>query len=341
MQNTSETQQQSSSGADSNPSTDWAASDKPKQKRTRGLRVLDAFIYPFLNNFAVFAISAYATYMTKNGDKHGGALNNWLKSRGDNLMNTFKGWGMNEEQSEMSKMVFFSFLDGSIMAPVIKLFEDKRESIARGLDTMFGTVPEDDSVYAAEPKQTWKSVLLGRAATAAIIVPIAVLMDKKKVNGQIKNEKTGKWGNGRVSLNAKLFEAPGEKAGERIVKHYPGIKKRFPKIDWPYLLKTGAFEAFYTSVCTAGLYFSSRLIAKHDDKAKAKKEPTQEAKFQKTSPSSKPTKSKPAQPVSMQEEKSDSLPKEKKYSDQELENRNGHVGKLDAEPVNPTHTLTA
>jgi len=342
MQNTSTNQRNSASETGENPPVDWAVSDKPRPERTLGLKVLDAFIYPFMNNFAVFAISVYATYMTKHGDKHGGegfigSFNRWLKGRGEKMINLFKGWGMNNEQAETSKMVFFSFLDGSLLAPFIKLFEDRRESIARGLDTMFGTVPEDESVYAAEPKQTWKSVLLGRAATAAIVVPTAVLLDKWKVNGDVKNKNTGEWEKGKVSLNAKLFEVPGEKTGERIEKKYPGVKKKFSKIDLPYFFRTGAFEAFYTSVCTAGLYFSSRFIATHDDKKRIKEVATQKTEFKKVPSYTKKT---AAKSIDVPTESTEVTEKEN-HAEEKPNDKKSYVSKLKSEETNQAPTLNA
>ncbi len=252
-----------------------------KQKRTAGLKILDMIIYPVLNNFVVFGISVGATYLTRHGDEFTGdgmaaKTARWLKKRGDKFMGVAQNnFNMSHEQAETSKIVFFSFLDGSVMAPVIKLFEDRREKIARGIDKLLGTVPKDESVYAAEPKQTWKSILLGRAATALIVAPTALLLDRVKVDGHILNKETGVWEEGRVSLNRKLFENPGIEVGTKLKnsdsKYAENFKKKFPKINITSLTEIGIFEAFYTSVCTATLMVASRFIAKRDDKKFAEK----------------------------------------------------------------------
>lgn len=242
--------------------------DNKKQKRTVGLKVMDGFIYPFMNNFAVFGISLFATYLTSYGDRYTGdgfaaKSARWLKGRGDKFMNfaqnTLK---MNHDSADMAKTVFFSFLDGSIMAPFIKFFEDRREVLAKRIDNLLGTKPKDESVYEAEPKQTWKSVLLGRAFTAAIVVPTAIILDKQKFKVDGHDEPQ--------SLNNILFRNPGKKWGQKFEESDKKIavkaREKFPSIDWEGMFKISAFEAFYTSVCTAAQYAFSRIIARRDDK---------------------------------------------------------------------------
>ncbi len=265
--------------------------ESAKQKRTTGLKLLDTIIYPVMNNFGVFVISVFATYLTNNGSRFTGddfasKTARWLEKRGDNFMNFAQNNGvvnLSHEAAKNAKMVFFSFLDGSLMAPFIKLLEDRREKIARAIDTVLGTLPEDESVYEAEPKQTWKSVLLGRAATALVVVPTAILLQNTRVSGEVKDDETGEWvkvpdansdnkeaGKG-ISLNQKMFGNPGLKLGDWLNENAPGIQKKFPRVNIPDLSSVAVFEAFYTSVCTAGLYFSSRLIASRDDKKNAER----------------------------------------------------------------------
>jgi len=222
---------------------------KPEKERTPGLKIFDVFLYPIVTNFSVFAISVAATYLTtRGGDRNTagklvyGKVGSFFHKRGEWLVGKFESWGMTHGQADMGKMVFFSFLDGSLVAPLVKLVEDKREKIGFAIDHRLGTKPEDLSVYAEEPKQSWLSVLGGRFATAAIVVPTAVALDK-------------------TGLNDKLFNDPGKKVGVWITKQ-PGIAKWFGKLDVRELSRIGFFEAFYTSVCTAGLYFTSRGMAR-------------------------------------------------------------------------------
>jgi hypothetical protein len=226
-----------------------------KLRRTLGQLGVDIGLYPILTNAGVFFISLGATYLTvKGGDRNAagelihGRLGEIFHTRGEALKNQFKKFGMNESQADMSKMVFFSFVDGTFMAPFIKVIEDRREKISRWIDHKCGTTPEDLSVYKAEPKQSWTSVVGGRLATCSIVVPTAVMMEK-------------------AGLNDVLFVKPGIQIGEAIVQR-PKLAKLFGKLDPRELSKIGIFELFYTSVCTGGLYmlsrtFSKKLNAKH------------------------------------------------------------------------------
>jgi hypothetical protein len=219
-----------------------------KIRRTPGLWAYDTLLYPVLNNVVVFGVSVAATYLTaRGGDRTAagklkyGRIGEWFQKRGDWMTKQFKKTGMNDDSATMAKTVFFSFADGSIMAPFIKVLEDNREKFAKGIDDMMGTRPADDSVYEAEPKQTWGSVLAGRALTAGIVVPTAMALDK-------------------TGLNNKLFLEPGVKLGKWIKKR-PNVAKWFGNHDIGEITKITFFEAFYTSVCTFGLYISSRFLA--------------------------------------------------------------------------------
>lgn len=202
-----------------------------------------------------------------------GKTGEFFHKRGAWLVEKFKGMGMEEKTANMSKMVFFSFADGSLLAPVVKLLEDRRERIGKWIDKKLGSEPDDPSVYKSEPKQSWLSVLGGRAATAAIVVNTAVALEAKVMRNTrpelIKGDK--------MSLNDKLFHVPGIDLGNWINKN-PGVKKVFGKHDAADIAKVSIFEAVYTSICTAGLYFSSRLFARKITAHKEKKLAAQQAK---------------------------------------------------------------
>lgn len=216
--------------------------------RTPGLKLFDVLLYPLLTNIGVFVISVGATYLTsRGGDRLAsgqlkyGKFGKWFQDRGDKMVGFFKKFGMKHEQADMAKMVFFSFADGSAMAPLVKKLEDRREDIGRKLDDMMGTTPADCGVYEAEPKQSWLSVLGGRLVTAGIVVPTAVALTKS-------------------GMNDKLFIERGKKMGDWLAKK-PVAKKIFGGLDVKELSKVSLFEFFYTSLCTAGLYLTSRRIA--------------------------------------------------------------------------------
>jgi hypothetical protein len=236
-----------------------------KHERTVGLKLLDFGLYPVLNNIAVFVVSVAATYLTTAGKSRGqgGKIGRFLNERGEKFEEIATHLGIDKKTASASKMVAFSFIDGSIMAPIVKLVEDRREPIARKLDSMLGTTPKDDSAYAAEPKQSWGSVFEGRIATLAAVLPTAIglshigTIDKKwaiKPKGEAPAFE---------SLNDKMFSIPGKKLGHHVEQNYPKLTKFFgKKTDIPMLFSIGIFEAFYTSVCTAGLYFGSRFFAR-------------------------------------------------------------------------------
>jgi len=223
--------------------------DAKNLPRTPGLRAFDILLYPILTNTGVFVLSVFATYLTSRGNQRNangeliyGKIGEFIQKRGDWMVEKFKKMGMNDGQADRSKMVFFSFADGSLLAPLVKFLEDRRGKIGRHIDHHLGTKPEDEVVYDDEPRQTWGSVLGGRLATVAIVVPTAVALEK-------------------AGLNDVLFNNPGKKFGEMIAKN-PTVMKYLGGQDVPELTKISFFEAFYTSVCTAGLYFWSRLIAR-------------------------------------------------------------------------------
>jgi hypothetical protein len=102
------------------------------------------------------------------------------------------------------------------------------------------------------------------------------LYDGRKVHEANANDYFfGKFGAGHGKRVQELMEKPElmeeAKVGHRmLVKATQGLEKTIGRsLDKPLLGKIVVFEAFYTSVCTAGLYLSSLLFA---DKVKDKKE---------------------------------------------------------------------
>jgi hypothetical protein len=266
-------------------------------ERTFGLKVVDGIIYPIINNAGVFTISVGFTFLTKHGNEVGEYFRDIKEStnnpvvatlslgaekfsefwawRGDQTVNWLQNTlNMEKDSAEMAKMVTFSFLDGCLLAPAVKLLEDRRGDFAKGIDTFFGTKPEDESIYDAEPTQTWASVLGGRALTAAIVVPTAVAMDSVYLKHVV--DEVAHFDN----FNNTFLNKPGFALAEKFQQHFPEIAERIGtevkeslgESRLQTLGKTGVFEAFYTSVCTAGLYVSSRFLAELGDKKQQEKE---------------------------------------------------------------------
>lgn len=237
-----------------------------QKQRTRGMKIFDLFLYPILTNTAVFALSVFVTHQTTYGNENS-FWGKMLRARGDKSRQFTadkmqSAFNMSPERAEntakMSMMVLWSFLDGSLMAPVVAWFETKRNSISRWIDSRLGTTPEDQAVYDAQIKRDWKSIFLGRAATAAIVIPTAITLNQPRSGGA-------------KSWNTVLFEDTGGKIGNSAF-----VKKLFPKSakkmvindrgqKVPFLKAMGeisAFEMFYTSVCTFGLWIGGMMFAK-------------------------------------------------------------------------------
>lgn len=291
------------------PAATAQTGDKTPIKRTAGMKLFDFFLYPVLTNLAVFAISVIATYNTQPeagnwGIKAPKALlalhdkvadtpvkhltkpllatfkaleGNPLKERG----NLFRGWAtpiMGEKAAKAFVMLFFSFLDGTLMIPVVKKFENNRVPITKALDKAMGTTPADPSVYKAEPKQSWKSIMGGRASVFAIIMSVFYLLNQRltRVPGlmPVLDKTLGrKFSELNVPFKPKdtfndlLFNKPGRLVGVELEKRLPAVNKRFPNLSLPLLSEVSFFEFVYTSVCTAGLYGLSRFYASGGGKA--------------------------------------------------------------------------
>jgi hypothetical protein len=279
-------------------------SSEKEHKRTAGMWITDTIVYPLVTNPAVAILSVAATYLTeKGGDKtqvkqlvNGveelvekptyGWIGEQMAKRGQWLDKQFIKLNMTPKQAQMGRFVTFSFLDGSLLEPITSSLEDKRNDISKSIDNTLGTQPKDSSAYDEEPKRSDGSLLAGRAATVAVVVPTAVYLGKSR----------GKDANGveKPSFNDKLFNNPGLEIGGKVdeilakgiehnkpstfgekmthsaAKFAQGLDKLTGKtLDKPVLFKTLIFEAFYTTVCTTGLYFSSKLFA-HSNKDEKK-----------------------------------------------------------------------
>jgi hypothetical protein len=269
---------------------------KAKPKRTFGLWAVDTLIYPVITHFGVFAVSVWASYVSNFRNKtdvnpndsflkraHSHAAN-WMKDRTEKYYDKpleRMGFNPESEAAKTFKMVLFSFVDGCFVAPFTKLLEDRREAMAKRIDKAFGIKPEDESVYAAEPKQTWGSVLLGRAKTAAIIVPIAAALQKFSVTSAPRgfDVRITEDGDGLKNLNQSFLGAFGRwmqrNVMDRGARHFSAIDKFQKSLTTPDGSNPGekfsytlAFETFYTAVCTFCLYAFSRGIARKKDAKK-------------------------------------------------------------------------
>lgn len=261
-----------------------------KKPRTKGQKAFDLFVYPLIANFGVVALSIFVTYHSNFNQNKANPFvkrSDWFKDK----LSKVPVFGKNPTQARNLNMIIWSFFDGSVMAPVVALFESKRQKISRWIDDKLGTTPEDKSVYDNEIKRSWKDIFKARAATFALVIATYFTLNAKifpnsKIKGILGETpvNSGNFAREPVnSINGFIFDLPGKKIGGLADKIKPihnwALKtsnKQLTKmaagrsagdIDARYqiegLANTGLFEFVYTSLCTAGLYFIGKTFGKH------------------------------------------------------------------------------
>ncbi len=272
------------------------ARTKPGEKPSSfGLKVMDGLIYG-TSNLIVIGGSVLLTYLTteagkvhadqsRESNKAWSAFCEWAHGRGiafekditeGRSANILANVGVNVDKKSAKawKMVFFSFVDGTVFTIPVWFAEKFRVPLARKVDEMAGTVPDDLSVYEdPREKQGLSSLLGARIATLSVVLPVAVTLGKVGTVGE-EAEKKWIWNSqndpkGFSSLNDKFFHDPGIAFGNWLTEHTPaGPLLGKSGIVVEELFKTLAFETFYTSVCTGSFYELSRLFAAIQGKGK-------------------------------------------------------------------------
>lgn len=270
----------------------------PKQRRTTGQKTFDFLLYPLLANVGVFALSMVVTYHSSFNQNKANAFvqrSSWFK----NQLSRIPGLGQSPQMVRNLNMVVWSFVDGSIMAPVVAAFESKRQKISRWIDEKMGTVPEDKSVYDSEIKRSFWDIVKARATTFGMVLATYFTLNAKIFPNSTKqgilSETLPNSGvfqrEGVKSINGFIFDVPGKKIGgwlagkEKIRNWAQGISnkqlssmaattgtaaRQATETDARYqiegIVNTGLFEAVYTSLCTAGLFILGKHFAgkRHD-----------------------------------------------------------------------------
>lgn len=201
-----------------------------------------------------------------------------MAKRGAWLDKQYMKLNVTEKQAQMGRLATFSFLDGCLLEPVTSELEDRRTQISHGIDKVLGTEAKDKSVYDDELYRSDTSLLTGRALALSVVLPTALYLGKSRGNDAQGKE--------IPSFNDRLFNNPGLKIGERVdeilekgLENHaaPTVKDKLyhaaaasaqgldkltgTKLNKPALFKMVIFEAFYTSICTAGLYLASKIFA--------------------------------------------------------------------------------
>jgi hypothetical protein len=241
--------------------------DTPKS--TIGLDVFDNFLFNGAN-LAVWGLSVYSTYQSNFTDDK-----NWFSDRSKEFTSWLQkdNWAhtnkiiQNQQTAKNFNMVAWSFADGLVALPVIAAFKAQRTHIAKAIDNIMGTKPQDESVYENQPQEGLKSVIMGRVVAFCTVMPTFFLLNKKGENGESLNdqmfEKSGNWLNDSNMLGISNF-----------------LKKRgFNDNQVSGLINSGVFETFYTTICTLVLFAVSPIIAKLDDHRQQQEEKNWQVKI--------------------------------------------------------------
>jgi len=261
--------------------------------RTLGQKAFDFGLYPLLANIGVIALSTVVTYHSSFNQNKANAFvarSSWFKDQ----LGKLPALGKNPQMVRNLNMVIWSFIDGSLLSPVVAAFESKRQPISRWIDDKMGTTPDDKSVYDKEIQRSWQDVMSARAGTFAFVIATyfalnAKLFPKSTSEGILAETKagTGMFKRENVnSINGLVFDVPAQKIGGWL-SEIPFIRKGAKNIsdnqlkgmakitgtaarkatetDAHYQIEgityTGLFEFVYSSLCTAGLYLLGKNFA--------------------------------------------------------------------------------
>lgn len=236
----------------------------PKQeehkKRTTGNVVFDLLVYPSIAFGAVFAFSIWMLHTTKFGNgkfrqKYDSVVEGTAKWFGETL---FKGQSAEalHKKADNYISVLVSFAAGTVLIAPIKILEDYRGRISHKIDKFFDSEPRDPSHYLQEPRQSWASVMGGRAITFGTVLGLATLAGKHINRGADHVADKIAW------EYKQHWNVRATKAQVKNVK------------SWSFV---SAFEGFYTALCAALIYVFSRGLA-----SKFNKEEEELAKAAKT-----------------------------------------------------------
>lgn len=221
-----------------------------EKKRTVGNKIFDWGVYSAVAFIGVTAVGLVITHEAKYGKLK---AFDWLRKgeeKGSKVLSEkvfgklMKGKPQEhiDQWSRDSTMFAFLATGGTLLMPIIKYMEDNRQKLASKIDNMLGTTPPDPDLVAKEPKQSWLSVMSGRAASVAVSYSAFATMGPKNA------DKASRFLGGKV-----------EKA----------IMKAVPTAD---ATKVGrfshlvAFDAIFTAFTAAVTYAAARIVAKKHDK---------------------------------------------------------------------------
>ena len=231
-----------------------------KKHLSRGDKLFDTLVYTGLNNISTFLLSLGITFGALHGFKKVGvgneAVNEQFKALTKDLgkfLNKIRpNLGKNADDIMLTTALGFG---GTLMIVPIKLLEDRRNRIVDYFNKKLGD-KTDPSQLKEPPKQSWGSLLLGRAAAWTVV--FASITGAKKL------------------LPEGTFEKFSEGFAEHVVAKPLGksVKAVGPETAEFRLGKIAAVDVFATIAATLILetsskFFANRREAKQEAKALA------------------------------------------------------------------------
>jgi len=233
------------------PAQEAAPSPEKVKKRTVGNVVYDFGVFGSVAWGGVALLSALSAHEAMYGKNKAFG---WLRTLNDKsnsgltrllsttiLKNAPRGETING-YAKGTTMFLTLGMGGNALMAFVKWLEDHRQSNAARIDHFLGTTPPDPETIAAEPKQTWKSVISGRLLS---------------------------WGTSYaafLAMGPKLTNTISRNCGEAVTNQWMKWKPHSNSVTVRRWADIAAFDVLFT-IITAGLtYGFSRAIAKKDDK---------------------------------------------------------------------------
>lgn len=143
---------------------------------------------------------------------------------------------------------------GSFLMWPIKYMEDNRQKLACKIDKFLGTTPPDPELIEREPKQTWKSVLAGRALSV-----IGIGYGSFVLMGPERADRISKWFGGKFTDGWMKFSK---------IQHPEQLAQKRVKVR--KAMDMAAFDVLFTAITASVMYGFSRFVARRQERLSAK-----------------------------------------------------------------------
>ncbi len=222
-----------------------------KKQRTWGNVIFDWGVYGSVAWAGVSAFSLATAHLAMNS-KHWafkpirGTYQFFKNGTATVLENTIMKNTPKEKVGKWAKGTALYFIlgaGGSALMGIIKYMEDNRQRLAAKIDNVLGTTPPDCDLIAQEPKQTWTSVLAGRALSVIGV------------------------GYGSfVAMGPENADKISEKVGGYFTKGWMKLRPKSDPVKVRKVMDVAAFDVLFTIITAAVTYAFSRFVAKKHGK---------------------------------------------------------------------------